>query len=351
VINMKLLSAAIIMISMLISAFATPTFAVEIKGAGATFPLPLYAQWAESYKAETSQIISYNGIGSAGGIKFIKAAAVTFGGSDMPLPPNELEKSGLIQFPTVIGGDVPIINVPGIKTGELVLNGPILAKIFLGEIKKWNDPEISKLNTNIALPNLPIVVVHRSDGSGTSFVWTDYLSKVSADWKAKVGASTHVQWPEGIGGQGNDGVAKNVIDISGSIGYVEAAFAKKRHIPVARMINKSGKIVSPNMKSFEVAAQNIDWLKSKNFNISLTDQSGDEAWPIVSATFILMHKIPVDAAQTKAALMFFSWAYEKGDIIAKELDYVPMPDQVVAHIKKVWASEIIWPDGKPLNLQ
>lgn len=347
---MNILSAAITVMAMLIWVSATSVFAEEIKGAGATFPSPLYAQWADLYKAETGQIVTYNAIGSAGGIKFIKSEAVTFGGSDMPLSPIELEKSGLIQFPTVIGGNVPVMNVPGIKTGELILSGPVIAKIFLGEIRKWNHPEISKLNANISLPDLDIVVVHRSDGSGTSFVWTDYLSKVSDEWKAKVGASTHVQWPEGIGGQGNDGVAKNVIDIRGSIGYVEAAFAKKRRIPVARMINKSGKIVSANTKSFEVATQNADWLKSNNFNISLTDQSGEEAWPIVSATFIFMHKNPVNIEQTKAALMFFSWAYEKGDIIAKELDYVPMPDQVVTHIKKGWVSEFIWPDGKPLNI-
>lgn len=347
---MNIFSAAITVIAMLIWVSATSVFAEEIKGAGATFPSPLYAQWADLYKAETGRLITYNGIGSAGGIKFIKSSAVTFGGSDMPLSPIELEKSGLIQFPTVIGGNVPVINIPGIKTGELILNGPVLAKIFLGEIRKWNDPEISKLNANISLPDLAIVVVHRSDGSGTSFVWTDYLSKVSDEWKAKVGASTHVQWPEGIGGQGNDGVAKNVIDIRGSIGYVEAAFAKNRSIPIARMINKSGKIVSANTKSFEVAAQNADWLKSNNFNISLTDQSGEEAWPIVSATFILMHKNPVDIEQTKAALMFFSWAYEKGDVIARELDYVPMPDHVVTHIKKCWVSEFIWPDRKALNI-
>lgn len=339
---MNSLFPLITFIAMMLSIFVTPSFATEITGAGATFPSPLYAQWADAYKAETNHIITYNGIGSAGGIKYIKAAAVTFGGSDMPLSSNELEKSGLIQFPTAIGADVPVINVSGIKSGEVILSGPILAKIFLGKINKWNDPEIKQLNMNISLPDLAIVVVHRSDGSGTSFVWTDYLSKVSPDWKAKVGASTHVKWPLGIGSQGNDGVAKNVMEIQGSIGYVEAAFAKKRHIPVVNMINKSGKIVSPNMKSFEAAAQNTDWLKTEHFNVSLTDQPAAEAWPIVSATFILMRNKPVDTAQSKAALIFFSWAYEKGAKIATELEYVPIPDKVVAHIKKIWASEFVF---------
>ena len=324
--------------------------ALEIKGIGATFPSPLYAKWAEAYKAETGQTLSYDAIGSGGGIKHIKAGGVTFGASDMPLPHDELEKSGLIQFPTVIGGLVPIINIPGVKSGELVFDGPTLAKIFLGEIKAWDDPAIKKLNAHIKLPSLPIVVVHRSDGSGTSFIWTDYLSKVSEDWKKKVGASTHVQWPEGIGGQGNDGVAKNVIDLQGAVGYVEAAFAKRKHIPVTKLINKTGQIVFPNMKSFEAAATNADWLNADHFNVSLTNQPGAETWPVAGATFILMQKKPIDVSQSKAALQFFSWAYENGDKLAEELEYVPFPDFVVKHIKKSWATEFIWPDGKSLNL-
>ena len=348
---MRLMYTALLLFCLVLWTEARSAQAIEITGVGATFPYPLYAKWAEAYEAKTGQTLSYNAIGSGGGIKHIKAGVATFGGSDMPLPANELKQSGLIQFPTAIGGLVPIINIPGVKSGELVFDGQTLAKIFLGEIKVWNDPEIKKLNAYIKLPSIPIIVVNRSDGSGTSFIWTDYLAKVSEDWKKKVGASTHVQWPEGVGGQGNDGVAKTVMAFQGSIGYVEAAFARRKNIPVTKLINKTGQIISPNMKSFEAAAANADWPNADHFNVSLTDQSGTETWPIAGTTFILMHKKPIDVSQTKAALQFFSWAYDNGDKLAEELEYVPIPDEVVRQIKRTWAKEFNWPDGRPPNIQ
>ncbi|VTZ26739.1 phosphate transporter subunit; periplasmic-binding component of ABC superfamily (fragment) [Methylocella tundrae] len=273
---------------------------------------------------------------------------MTFGASDMPLKPEELQEAGLVQFPTVTGGDVPVVSLDGIKPGELLLDGPTLARIFLGEIKTWDDPAIQKLNPKVKLPSMAIVVVHRSDGSGTTFIWTDYLSKVSADWKSKVGASTAVEWPAGIGAKGNEGVANNVIQTRGAIGYVEYAYAKQNKMTFVNMINKDGKSVAPEAESFKAAAANADWAKAPGFYQILTDQPGAQSWPIAGATFILMHKAPQDDAAAAAALKFFSWAYEKGDKAAEELDYVPLPDSVVALIKKEWATEIKGADGKPL---
>jgi phosphate transport system substrate-binding protein len=325
-----------------------PGVAGDISGAGATFPYPLYAKWADTYKKDTGIGLNYQSIGSGGGIKQIKAKTVTFGASDMPLKPAELKDAGLVQFPTVTGGVVPVVNIEGIKPGELVLDGPTLAKIFLGEITSWDDPAIKKLNPKVKLRSLAIVVVHRSDGSGTSFLFTDYLSNESEDWKSKVGASTAVEWPAGIGAKGNEGVANNVTQSKGAIGYVEYAYAKQNKLPYAGMINKDGKRVLPSAESFSAAAANADWANAPDFYQILTGQHGAKSWPIAGATFILMHAVPDDPAAAAEALKFFSWAYQNGGKMAEELDYVPLPGPVVALIKRKWAAEIKGADGKPL---
>jgi phosphate transport system substrate-binding protein len=329
-------------------AVSHPAAAADISGAGATFPYPIYAKWADSYKKETGNGLNYQSIGSGGGIKQIKANTVTFGASDMPLKPEDLKDAGLVQFPTVTGGDVPVVNLEGVKPGELVLDGPTLARIFLGEITSWDDPAIKKLNPKAKLPSQAIVVVHRSDGSGTTFIWTDYLSKVSPDWKSKVGANTAVEWPAGIGAKGNEGVANNVIQTKGAIGYVEYAYAKQNKMTFADVINKDGKRVAPNAQGFQAAAANADWANAPGFYQILTDQPGAKSWPIAGATFILMHATAEDPAAAAEALRFFSWAYEKGGKMAEDLDYVPLPGAVVALIKKSWAAEIKGADGKPL---
>jgi phosphate transport system substrate-binding protein len=325
-----------------------PAVALDISGAGATFPYPIYAKWADAYKKETGIGLNYQSIGSGGGIKQIQNKTVTFGASDMPLKLEQLNKDGLIQFPTVIGGDVPVVNIDGIKPGDLKLDGPTLARIFLGEIKTWNDAAIQKLNPQAKLSTQAIVVVHRSDGSGTTFIWTDYLSKVSADWKSKVGANTSVEWPVGIGAKGNEGVANNVQNTKGSIGYVEYAYAKQNKLATVTAINKDGKAVEPNSASFQAAAANANWDKANGFHVILTDQGGAGSWPIAGATFILIHKQPKDPAAAAEALKFFAWAYVKGDKMAEELDYVPMPKTVVAEIQRVWTTEIKDASGRPI---
>jgi phosphate transport system substrate-binding protein len=330
------------------AAIAYPAIAIDISGAGATFPYPIYAKWADAYKKETGSGLNYQSIGSGGGIKQITARTVTFGATDMPLKPEQLAKDGLIQFPTVIGGDIPVANLQDIKSGDLKLDGTTLARIFLGEIKTWNDPAIQKLNPSAKLPSQAIVVVHRSDGSGTTFIWTDYLSKVSADWKSKVGANTSVEWPVGIGAKGNEGVANNVANTKGSIGYVEYAYAKQNKMTTVNMINKDGKSVAPSAKAFQAAAANADWEKSEGFYVILTDEPGPESWPIAGATFILIHKQPQDPAAAAEALKFFSWAFAKGDKMAEDLDYVPMPDKVVTAIQKEWMAKVKDAGGKPL---
>jgi phosphate transport system substrate-binding protein len=273
---------------------------------------------------------------------------VTFGASDMPLKPEELTKSGLVQFPTVVGGDVPVVNLEGVKAGDLKLDGPTLAKIFLGDIKSWDDAAIAKLNPSVKLPKMAIVVVHRSDGSGTTFIWTDYLSKVSPDWKTKVGASTSVEWPAGIGAKGNEGVANNVANTKGSIGYVEYAYAVQNKMASVNMINKDGKSVPPSAEAFQAAAANADWEKSDHYYVILTDQPGAASWPIAGATFILIHTQPQDPAAATEALKFFAWAYKNGSKMAEDLDYVPMPAKVVTSIEKMWAADIKDGSGKPL---
>jgi phosphate transport system substrate-binding protein len=329
-------------------ASALPAAAADISGAGATFPYPIYAKWGDAYKKETGVGVNYQSIGSGGGIKQIQNKTVTFGASDMPLKPADLAKDKMIQVPTVIGGDVPVVNIAGIKSGELKFDGPTLAKIYLGEIKTWDDAAIKKLNPGAKLPSQPIVVVHRSDGSGTTFIWADYLSKVSADWKSKVGANTSVEWPVGIGAKGNEGVANNVANTKGAIGYVEFAYAKQNNLTTVSMINKDGKTVAPNSASFQAAAANADWAKAEGFYVILTDQPGAASWPIAGATFILIHKQPQNPAAAAEALKFFAWAYAKGNKMAEDLDYVPMPGNVVNAIQKAWATEITDASGKPI---
>ena len=330
------------------AALALPASAADISGAGATFPYPIYAKWADAYKKETGVGLNYQSIGSGGGIKQIMAKTVSFGATDMPLKAEQLAKDGLIQFPTVLGGVVPVINVDGIKPGEITIDGPTLAKIFLTEIKSWNDPAIQKLNPSVKLPAQPIVVVHRSDGSGTTFLFTDYLSKVSPAWKDKVGASTAVEWPGGLGAKGNEGVANNVAQTKGSIGYVEYAYAKQNKMNFAKMINKDGKTVAPTAEAFMAAAANANWEGTPGFGVVLTNEAGATSWPLAGATFILLHKQPTKPADVAEALKFFAWAYSKGDQMALDLDYVPMPDKTVSAIQKVWASEVKDASGKPL---
>jgi phosphate transport system substrate-binding protein len=327
---------------------ATLARAADISGAGATFPYPIYSKWADAYKKETGNGLNYQSIGSGGGIKQIQNKTVTFGASDAPLKGEDLEKFGLAQFPMVMGAIVPVINLEGIKPGEVVLDGPTLAKIFLAEIKSWDDPAIQKLNAGVKLPKQPIVVVHRSDGSGTTYNFVYYLSDVSADWKTKVGVNTSVEWPAGIGAKGNEGVANNVANTKGSIGYVEYAYAKQNKLTHAKMVNKDGKVVAPDSSSFQAAAANADWNSKPGYGVVLANQPGEKSWPMTAATWILIYKKPQDPAAATEALKFFAWSFAKGDKMAEELDYVPMPDKVVADIEKMWASDIKDDSGKPL---
>ncbi len=319
-----------------LAATTSGALAADISGAGATFPAPIYGKWAGAYRSATGTGINYQSIGSGAGIAQIKAKTVTFGASDKPLKAKELDAAGLIMFPTVIGGDVPVVNVPGVKPGQLVLDGPTTANIFLGHIGRWNDPAIKKLNPGVNLPDQAIAVVHRSDGSGTTFVWTNYLGKVSQEWMQNVGADTSVDWPVGIGAKGNEGVAGNVAQTSGAIGYVEYAYAKQNHMSYTRMINHDGATVSPNLASFGAAAANVNWTGLDHFYVVLTNAAGKESWPVAGATFILMQKEPSDPAASATALQFFKWSYEKGDDMAKSLDYVPLPDSAVKAIEASW---------------
>jgi phosphate transport system substrate-binding protein len=323
-----------------------PAAGLQISGAGATFPAPLYAKWAESQKAATGLALNYQAIGSGGGIKQIEAGTVAFGASDKPLKPEELEKNDLLQFPTVMGGVVPVANLPGVAPGGLKLTGPVLADIYLGKVKKWNDPAIATLNGGAKLPNLPITVVHRSDGSGTSFLFTSYLSAVAPQW-GKVGASDSVAWPTGLGGKGNDGVAAFVKQTPGSIGYVEYAYAKQNNMTYALLQNASGAFAAPTAASFAAAAAGADWTKAPGFYLLLLNQPGQNTWPITGATFILMHRHQKDPAQAKAVLGFFDWAYKNGDGQAQALDYVPLPDTVKGLVRQGWTG-IVGPDGKPV---
>jgi phosphate transport system substrate-binding protein len=328
----------------------TVAAAADISGAGATFPYPIYAKWADAYKKETGVGLNYQSIGSGGGIKQIKAKTVTFGASDAPLSGDDLAKTGLVQFPMVMGGIVPVVNIDGVQPGSIVLDGATLAKIFLGEIKSWDDPAIAKLNSGIKLPKQAIVIVHRSDGSGTTYNFAYYLADVSAEWKSKVGVNTSLQWPAGIGAKGNEGVANNVANTKGSIGYVEYAYAKQNRLTFARMVNKAGLAVSPTSASFQAAAASADWNSKPGYGVILANQPGDKSWPMTAATWILVYKQPQDAAATAGALKFFAWAYKNGGKMAEELDYVAMPANVVKDVEATWAAEIKDGGGKPLTV-
>jgi phosphate transport system substrate-binding protein len=322
--------------------------AADITGAGATFPYPIYAKWAEAYKKATGTGLNYQSIGSGGGIKQIKAGTVDFGASDMPLQAAELDKDGLLQFPAIMGGVVPVVNLEGVAAGQLKLTGTVLADIYLGKISKWNAAEIAALNPGVKLPADEITVVHRADGSGTSFLFTDYLSKASADFKAKVGAGTAVKWPTGVGGKGNEGVAANVQRIKNAIGYVEYAYAKRNKMAHAQLKNADGQFVQPDDETFKAAAAGADWAKTPGFAVVLTNQAGKNSWPITGASFILMHKVQADAGKGKEVVKFFDWAYQNGGAMAAELDYVAMPAPVVKQVQEAWKTQLKDGAGKAL---
>ncbi|PLR37865.1 phosphate ABC transporter substrate-binding protein PstS [Chimaeribacter californicus] len=324
------------------SAFA----AASLTGAGGTFPAPVYAKWADSYQKETGNQVNYQGIGSSGGVKQIIAKTVDFGASDAPMAEDKLNSNGLFQFPTVIGGVVLAVNLPGVKSGELTLDGQTLGDIYLGNIKKWNDPAIVKLNPGVKLPDQNIAVVRRADGSGTSFVFTSYLAKVNATWKEKVGAGNTVNWPAGLGGKGNDGVAAFVQRLPGSIGYVEYAYAKQNNLAYTKLVNADGQAVSPTEEAFSAAAKGADWTKS--FAQDLTNQKGGDAWPITSTTFILIYKNQPNAQKGAEVLKFFDWAYKNGNQVANDLDYATLPDAVVTQIRASWKENIKDSNGKSL---
>lgn len=327
-------------------ALAHSAHAAEITGAGATFPYPLYAKWAEAYKAKTGVGMNYQSIGSGGGIKQIKAKTVNFGASDKPLKPEELEASNLIQFPTVMGGVVATVNLPGVQAGQLKLTGPVLAEIFMGKIKKWNAPELVAINPGLALPDQMITVVHRSDGSGTTFIFTNYLSKVSPEWKAAVGEEASVKWPTGVGGKGNEGVANFVKLTKGSIGYVEYAYALQNKMTYTSLKNKDGQFAQPSEEAFKAAAAGADWSKAPGFYEILTDEPGAKTWPIAGATFILMHRMQENGDTAREVLKFFDWAYANGDKMALDLDYIPMTDSVVDMVRASWKKNLKDMDGK-----
>lgn len=329
-------------------AFANVSSATDITGAGATFPYPIYAKWAEAYKAQGGSNMNYQSIGSGGGIKQITAKTVDFGASDMPLKPEDLEKNGMMQFPTVIGGVVPVINVNGIAAGQLKLDGTTLADIYLGKITKWNDAAIAALNKDMKLPDENITVVHRSDGSGTSFIFTNYLSKVSAAWKATVGEGTAVSWKAGTGGKGNEGVASYVQRIKGSIGYVEYAYALQNKMTSVQMKNRDGQFVVANEDSFKAAAAGAHWDKAPGFYEILTDEAGKGSWPISGATFILIHKAQEKPESGKEVLKFFDWAYSNGGKLAGDLDYVVMPESVIKLIRATWKAQVKDTAGKAI---
>ncbi|MDB6046448.1 MAG: pstS [Gammaproteobacteria bacterium] len=314
--------------------------AVDISGAGATFPYPIYSKWADAYKKQTNVGLNYQSIGSGGGIKQIKAKTVTFGASDMPLKPEEVKEAGLVQFPMIIGGVVPAVNVKGVAPGQMVLDGATIASIYLGEITKWNDARIKKLNPKLALPDTAIAPVYRSDGSGTNFLFSDYLSKASPKFKDTIGANTSVQWPAGIGAKGNEGVANMTTQTDGAIGYVEYAYAKQNKMAYAQLVNKAGKAVSPSADSFQAAASNADWAHAASYYLILTDQAGAKSWPITGASFILVYAVPQDKAATAEALKFFDWAYKSGGEMAAALDYVPLPDALIKQVRATWKAEI-----------
>ena len=325
---------------------ASAAQAVNITGAGATFPYPIYAKWAEMYKAASGNGLNYQSVGSGAGIKQIKAKTVDFGASDMPLPAKDLDAAGLFQFPAIMGGVVPVVNIPGVTPGQVKLTGAVLADIFMGKITKWNAQPIAALNPGVKLPADNITVVRRADSSGTSFLFTDYLSKASPDWKLKIGAGTSVKWPTGVGGKGNEGVAANVQRIKGSIGYVEWAYAKKNRMSHTQLQNREGAYLEPDDAAFKAAAASADWAKAPGFGVVLTDQPGKASWPITGASYIIMYKTQLDAAKGKEVLKFFDWAYREGDAAATDLDYVPMPDAVTKLVQDAWRANVKDAAGK-----
>lgn len=327
---------------------AANSMAAEITGAGSTFAYPIYAKWAEAYKAQSGLNLNYQSIGSGGGIAQIKAKTVDFGASDMPLAPDVLERDGLIQFPTVIGGVVPVVNLPGIGAGKLHLDGKTLADIYLGKVKNWNDPEITALNKGMKLPDTRITVVHRSDGSGTTFIFTNYLSKISPEWKAKVGNDTSVSWPAGVGGKGNEGVASFVERIKGAIGYNEYAYVMQNKMAYTLLKNADGQYVPPFAKNVQAAAAGTDWAHVTNFYAIQTNEPGKQSWPITGSTFVLMHKVEDNPERAKAVLKFFAWSYAHGEKIAASLDYVTLPKSVIKLIEATWASDIKDKNGKAI---
>jgi phosphate transport system substrate-binding protein len=322
--------------------------AADMTGAGATFPYPIYAKWAESYKAATGNGLNYQSVGSGAGIKQIKAKTVDFGASDMPLKADELDAEGLMQFPAIMGGVVMVVNIDGIAPGQMKLTGPVVAEIYLGKITRWNAAEIAGLNPGMKLPDTEITVVHRADGSGTSFLFTDYLSKVSPDFKTRIGVSTSVKWVIGVGGKGNEGVAANVQRIKGAIGYVEWAFAKKNKLSHTQLKNKDGNYLQPDDDNFKAAAAGAEWTKTPGFGVVLTDQAGKASWPITGVSYILMHKVQPDAAKGKEVLKFFDWAFKNGAASAAELDYVPLPASVVTLVQGAWKAQLKDTSGKPI---
>ncbi|MDC9603634.1 phosphate ABC transporter substrate-binding protein PstS [Xenorhabdus griffiniae] len=328
--------------SIMVAVFAMTSLssfaATSLTGAGATFPAPIYTQWADSYQKETGNKINYQGIGSSGGVKQIVANTVDFGASDAPLSDEKLATDGLFQFPTVIGGIVLAVNITGVKAGQLVLDGKTLGDIYLGNIKKWNDSAITKLNPDLKLPEQNIAVVRRADGSGTSYVFTSYLSKVNGDWKQKVGTGSTVKWPTGLGGKGNDGIAAFVQRLPGSIGYVEYAYAKQNHLAYTKLVSADGAVLAPTEENFSAAAKGADW--NRSFAQDLTNQKGDHAWPITSTTYILIHKKQANAANGAEVLKFFDWAYNNGKQQAKDLDYATLPEEVVSQVRAAWKSNL-----------
>src|SRR5215472_10836130 len=314
--------------------------AADISGAGATFPYPIYSKWADAYKKETGIGLNYQSIGSGGGIKQIKAKTVTFGASDMPLKPDDLKEAGLVQFPMIIGGVVPVVNIKGVQPGQMVLDGPTVASIYMGDITKWNDAKIQKLNPKLSLPATTIAPVYRSDGSGTNFLFSHYLSQTSPKFKETVGENTSVQWPVGIGAKGNEGVANMTSQTDGAIGYVEYAYAKQTKMAYCALVNSAGKTVAPSAESFQAAAGSADWAHAAGYYLILTDQPGAGSWPLTGASFILLYATPPDAAATGEALKFFDWAYRNGAKMAAELDYVPLPESLIKLVRETWKSEI-----------
>jgi phosphate transport system substrate-binding protein len=321
-----------------LAAATTGAIAADITGAGATFPYPIYAKWADAYKKSTGTGMNYQSIGSGGGIKQITAKTVDFGASDMPMKPEDLQKEGLVQFPAIMGGVVPVYNLQGVKPGELKFTGPLLADIYAGKVTKWNDPAIAKLNPGAKLPGDDITVVHRSDGSGTTFLWTNYLSKTSPEFKGTVGEGTAVKWPVGVGGKGNEGVASYVQKINGALGYVEYAYAKQNKLSYGKLQNKAGKFVEPDDTTFKAAAAAADWKSVPGMGVVLTDQAAADAWPITGASFILVHSAQDKPESGREVLKFFEWSFKNGGKMAQELDYVPMPEAVVKEIQASWKS-------------